>query len=85
MPKLEISYWLPYRCLYSRSIDNLFMAGRDISVTHEALGTVRVMRTTGMMGEVVGMAASVCRKYDADPRGVYRDHLEALQKLMKAE
>ena len=35
------------------------MAGRNISVTHVALGTVRVMRTTGMMGEVVGMAASL--------------------------
>ena len=46
-------YPVPYRCLYSRNIDNLFMAGRNISVTHVALGTVRVMRTTGMMGEVV--------------------------------
>ena len=35
------------------------MAGRNISVTHAALGTVRVMRTGGMMGEVVGMAASI--------------------------
>ena len=52
----------PTRCLYSRNIENLFMAGRNISVTHVALGTVRVMRTTGMMGEVVGMAASLCKK-----------------------
>ena len=55
-------YAVPYRCLYSRNIDNLLMAGRNISVTHVALGTVRVMRTTGMMGEVVGMAASLCEK-----------------------
>ena len=55
-------YPIPYRCLYSRNIDNLFMAGRNISVTHVALGTTRVMRTTGMMGEVVGMAASLCKK-----------------------
>ena len=34
-------YAVPYRCLYSRNIGNLFMAGRDISVTHVALGTVR--------------------------------------------
>ncbi|HOS44474.1 MAG TPA: FAD-dependent oxidoreductase, partial [Armatimonadota bacterium] len=46
-------FWLPYRALYSRNLGNLFMAGRDISVTHEALGAVRVMATTGMMGEVV--------------------------------
>ena len=76
-------YPIPYRCLYSRNVDNLFMAGRDISVTHVALGTVRVMRTTGMMGEVVGMAASLCKKYDTDPRGIYRNHLPELKTLMK--
>ena len=76
-------YAVPYRCLYSRNIGNLFMAGRDISVTHVALGTVRVQRTTGMMGEVVGMAASICRKSNALPRDVYNIHLEDLKKLMK--
>ncbi len=76
-------YAIPYRCLYSRNIDNLFMAGRNISVTHVALGTVRVMRTTGMMGEVVGMAASLCKKYQASPRKVYQTHLDELKKLMQ--
>jgi len=75
-------YWIPYRCLYSRNIRNLFMAGRDISVTHEALGAVRVMRTCGMMGEVVGLAASLCTKHGTTPRGVYEDHLEKLKRLM---
>jgi hypothetical protein len=75
-------YWIPYRCLYSRSIDNLFMAGRNISVTHEALGAVRVMKTTGSMGEIVGMAASICVKQNCLPRGVYTDELPALQDLM---
>ena len=76
-------YAVPYRCLYSRNIDNLFMAGRDISVTHIGLGTVRVMRTCGMMGEVVGMAASICREQDALPRDVYTTHLDALKSLMQ--
>lgn len=71
-------YHIPYRCLYSRNISNLFMAGRNISVTHVALGTVRVMRTGGMMGEVVGMAAAVCIRHDALPREVYHDHLQDL-------
>ncbi|WP_085535451.1 FAD-dependent oxidoreductase [Massilibacteroides vaginae] len=75
-------YPIPYRCLYSRNIDNLFMAGRNISVTHVALGTTRVMRTTGMMGEVVGMAASLCKKYNTLPRGIYRYHLNDLKLLM---
>lgn len=76
-------YPVPYRCLYSRNIGNLFMAGRDISVTHVALGTVRVMRTGGMMGEVVGMAASLCKKYNTDPRGVYEKYLSDLKNLME--
>ena len=76
-------YAVPYRCLYSRNIDNLFMAGRDISVTHIGLGTVRVMRTTGMMGEVVGMAAGICTEHGVLPRGVYTSHLNQLKTLMK--
>ena len=75
-------YPIPYRCFYSRNVPNLFMAGRDISVTHVALGTTRVMRTHGMMGEVVGMAASICKKHGCDPRGVYTDHLDELKALM---
>ena len=76
-------YPIPYRCFYSRNIDNLFMAGRNISVTHVALGTIRVMRTTGIMGEVVGMAASVAAKNNTNPRGVYNNYLNDLKKLMK--
>jgi hypothetical protein len=76
-------FWVPYRCLYSRNIDNLFMAGRCISVTHDALGAVRVMRSCGTQGEIVGMAASVCKEFDTNPRGVYQKHLEDLQKRMR--
>ena len=76
-------YWVPYRCLYSRNIPNLFMAGRDISVTHEALGAVRVMKTTGAMGEIVGLAASVCAARDCDPREVHAQHWEELEALMQ--
>ncbi|MFN3241244.1 MAG: FAD-dependent oxidoreductase [Planctomycetota bacterium] len=76
-------YWAPYRALYSRNIDNLFMAGRDISVTHEALGAVRVMQTCGMMGEVVGMAASLCKQHDCQPRDVYERHLDELKALLQ--
>jgi len=76
-------YPVPYRCLYSKDIDNLFMAGRCISVTHEALGTVRVMKTCGMMGEVVGKAASVAVARDTTPRGVYEEHWDELDTLLK--
>ena len=76
-------FWVPYRCLYSRTVPNLFMAGRNISVKHDALGAVRVMRTGGCMGEIVGMAASLCQKHDALPRAVYECYLSELQDLMR--
>jgi hypothetical protein len=76
-------YPIPYRTLYSRNVGNLFMAGRNISVTHVALGTVRVMRTTGMMGEVVGMAAALCVKHKTTPRGVYEKHLAELIDILR--
>jgi hypothetical protein len=53
-------------------------------VTHVALGSVRVMRTGGMMGEVVGMAASICKKEQADPRDVYTGYLDRLTGLLEA-
>ncbi len=76
-------YPIPYRCFCSKDISNMFMAGRNISVTHIALGTVRVMRTTAMMGEVVGMAATICRRRKALPRDIYTFHLEELKAMMR--
>ena len=76
------TYAVPYRCLYSRNIRNLFMAGRDISVSHVALGSARLMRNIGMAGEVVGMAASICARHDALPRDVYTTYLPELKALM---
>jgi hypothetical protein len=75
-------YPIPYRCFYSRNVPNLMMAGRNISVTHVALGTVRVMRTTGMMGEVVGMANAIMKEHQCLPKDVYSDHLAQLKQLM---
>jgi hypothetical protein len=75
-------YLFPYRSFYSRNIENLFMAGRDLSCTHEALGTVRVMNTLGMVGVVVGRAAAVACAHDTTPRGVYENHLDELKTLL---
>jgi len=75
-------YWAPYRILYSRNIENLFMAGCDVSVSQEGLGPVRVMRTCGSMGEIVGKAASICITHNSAPRDVYEKHLDKLQTMM---
>lgn len=80
--KFEIPYFIPYRCLYSRNIKNLFFAGRNISVTHDALGSVRVMRTGGMMGEVIGKAAALCIQHGCFPRDIYYNHLDKLKSML---
>ncbi|TBL70567.1 FAD-dependent oxidoreductase [Paenibacillus thalictri] len=50
-------YGIPLRILIAKDTDNLMMAGRNVSVTHAALGTVRVMSTTALMGQAAGIAA----------------------------
>ncbi|MDP6444443.1 MAG: FAD-dependent oxidoreductase [Pirellulaceae bacterium] len=79
----SFGYPVPYRCFYSRDVENLFMAGRCISVTHEALGTTRVMKTCGMMGEVVGRASSICVVHDCMPRQVYTHYWSEMDELLK--
>jgi len=80
----KIPYFIPFRSLYSRNIDNLFMAGRNISVSHDALGTARVMRTGGMMGEVIGYAAMLCKKYSCTPRQLVEQHNDEFIGILKA-
>jgi hypothetical protein len=79
----KVGYPIPYRCFYCRNVPNLFMAGRNISVTREALGTIRVMKTIGMMGAAVGRAAAICKLHDCKPRDVYEDHLEEVKILWR--
>jgi len=76
-------YMLPYRCLYSKNINNLFMAGRNISATRIAMTSLRVQGSTGMMGEVVAIAASLCKKYNCKPRDIYLKHLDEFKDALK--
>lgn len=78
-------YYIPYRSLYSVNIGNLFMAGRCFSCSHVGLGGPRVMHTTGQMGVAVGYAASLCKKHNTDPRGIYENHLDELRELIGIE
>ena len=77
-------YPVPYRCLYAKDAENLFLGGRIISCTHVAFAAVRVMRTLGQLGEVIGMAAAVCKENDCLPRDVYTTHFEKLAERMRA-
>jgi len=79
---LKTYYSIPYRCLYTRDVDNLFLAGRHISVSHVALGSVRLMQTIGTEGQAVGAAAYLCKKHGVLPRGVNPAHIAELQQLL---
>ncbi len=71
-------YHIPYRCYISRHIQNLFYAGRIISTSHVAFGSTRVMATTALGGQAVGMAAALCLENNIKPadlleKGYIRD------------
>ena len=76
-------YQVPYRCLYAKDVDNLFLGGRIISASHVSLSVLRVMRTLGQLGEVNGLAVEICKKYDCKPRQVYTEHLDEFIELLK--
>jgi len=80
-PRVPI-YTIPYRCLYSKNIDNLLFAGRCASVTHIALGTVRVQSTLSTLGQAAGTAAALCLRRKTSPRGIYEDHITELQQTL---
>jgi hypothetical protein len=73
---------IPYRCLYSKDISNLLMAGRCISVTHIALGGTRIMRAVCMTGQAAGTGAAVAHRHNTSPRGVYQNHIRQVQQLL---
>jgi hypothetical protein len=73
-------YQIPYRCLYSRNIANLFLAGRTISASHVAFGSTRVMMTCAHNSQVVGVAAALCLQEKIRPRDLLApNQMRALQ------
>ncbi|MBT3381676.1 MAG: FAD-dependent oxidoreductase [Lentisphaerae bacterium] len=76
---------IPFGILYSRNIDNLMFAGRNVSVSHEGLGTLRVIATTAVMGQAVGEAAAICVEQETSPAGVHTEHIAELQRRLMRE
>jgi len=71
--KMAEVYNIPLRSLYSKNIGNLMMAGRNISATHVAFTSTRVMATCAVMGQALGTAAALCTRYNLSPRRLYED------------
>ncbi|WP_438347402.1 FAD-dependent oxidoreductase [Paenibacillus sp. FA6] len=75
-------YHIPFRSLYSVNVRNMLMAGRDISASHVAFGTTRVMATCAVMGEAAGTGAALCAIKGITPRQLHNDHLEELKQSL---
>ncbi|SEW32582.1 FAD-dependent oxidoreductase [Chitinophaga arvensicola] len=76
-------YQIPFRCLYSRNIDNLFLAGRIISASHVAFGSSRVMATSAYVSQASGMAAVLCTQLGCKPAALYENgQISTLQQLL---
>ena len=82
MVPLDEIYGIPYRCLYSANVENLLFAGRNISVTHVALSSTRVMATCALLGQACGTAAAVAIAKGCMPAGVSEQYLSLLQKWL---
>lgn len=76
------SYHIPFGSLYSANVSNMLMAGRDISATHVAFGTTRVMATCAVIGEAAGTGAALCAARGITPRELAQSHLEELQQTL---
>lgn len=79
-------YQIPYRSLYSKDINNLFLAGRIISATHVAFGSTRVMATGAYVAQAVALAAKICKDKNISPADVHNQgHITLLQReLLKS-
>jgi len=83
--KAPSPFGIPYRSLYSRNVENLFCAGRNISATHMAMSATRVMATCSMMGQAVGTAAGIATREGCAPRTVHDKHLRELQQTLMSD
>lgn len=62
------SFSIPYRILIAKKIDNLLTAGRCVSATHEASGSLRPAVQCMITGEAAGTAAAMCASQNVNPR-----------------
>lgn len=80
--KPKVPYEIPFRSLYSSNIHNLMFAGRNISATHMAMSSTRVMATCAVMGQAAGTGAALAIKYCCQPSGVTKLHIRELQQAL---
>lgn len=80
--RLTKPYGIPLRSVYSVNVENLMFAGRNISASHIAFATTRVMGTCGILGQAAGTAAALAVKNGISPRGLLNGFVPELQKQL---
>ena len=80
--KLKECYGIPLRCLYSKNVENLMFAGRNISVTHVALSSCRVMATCSLLGQAAGTAAAVAIQSGQTVREAASSQIKTIQTML---
>lgn len=78
-------YGIPLRCMISANVENLVFAGRNISATHAALSSTRVMATCGVIGQAVGTAVSVALNRKVSVQKLYPDYVEEIQHKLQID
>ncbi|WP_422359624.1 FAD-dependent oxidoreductase [Reichenbachiella sp.] len=80
--EFEEPYQIPFRSLYSKNVPNLLFAGRNISQTHIALSSTRIMATCALEGQAVGTAAAMCWQKSIMPRTLGQQYIQELQEQL---
>ncbi|MFC7465713.1 FAD-dependent oxidoreductase [Brachybacterium sp. GCM10030252] len=76
------NYHLPLRMLFSKNVTNMWMAGRNISASHVAFGSTRVMATCALLGEAAGIGAALAQQLDVTPSALANEHVTELRRAM---
>ncbi|WP_193107033.1 FAD-dependent oxidoreductase [Brachybacterium sp. FME24] len=76
------NYHLPLRMLFSKNVTNMWMAGRNISASHVAFGSTRVMATCALLGEAAGIGAALTQQLDVSPSALASEHVTAVRRAM---
>lgn len=79
---LKGPYSIPFKSLYAKSMDNVFLAGRNVSVSHVALSSTRVMATCATMGQAIGTAMAYCNQHKLSIRQLATNE-EQMQKFQQ--
>lgn len=80
--RFEQVYEIPFRCLYSKNVSNLMMAGRNVSVSHMALSSSRIIATCALMGQAVGTASALCIEHGVTPKELGKKYINDLQEQL---